>query len=104
MPQTLSNTEAIEWMYDIEPGGATQAVICESDGTVVAYIHALGGSTGHKALERNVRLMAAAPALLEALQSVLAMPDYDGTQETSARRLAIKRAARAALKQAINQE
>ena len=48
----------------------------------------------------NARLMAAAPDLLEALKGLMDIPSHDGTQETSAKRIAIKRAARAAIERA----
>lgn len=42
----------------------------------------------------DARLLAAAPELLQALQAMLDMPEFDGTQETAAVRLAAKNAAR----------
>ena len=50
--------------------------------------------------ERGARLIRAAPDLLAALENLLAMPDYDGTQATSRERLRIKQAAKRAIKSA----
>lgn len=48
----------------------------------------------------NARLIAAAPDLLQAIQGLLYMPDFDGTQPTSATRRDAKPAARAAIAKA----
>lgn len=50
--------------------------------------------------ERGARLIRAAPEILAALENLLAMPDYDGTQATSRERLRIKQAAKRAIKSA----
>ena len=50
--------------------------------------------------EANIDLISAAPELLEALQAVLAMPDYDGTAETSIVRRNAKTAAHVAIAKA----
>jgi hypothetical protein len=47
--------------------------------------------------ESDARLIAAAPNLYEALELMLAMPEFDGTKETSETRRTAKWAARLAL-------
>ena len=49
----------------------------------------------------DAQLIAAAPDLLAALAGILQMPDYDGTPETSKKRLAAKHAARDAIYKAV---
>lgn len=60
------------WFYDT---GETKALIVEKDGTTVAEICTTYQTTAHRSLEANVRLMAAAPDLLAALQTVAAMAE-----------------------------
>lgn len=52
----------------------------------------------------NARLIAAAPDLLQAIQDLLTMPDFDGTQPTSETRRNAKRAARAAISKATGEK
>ena len=49
----------------------------------------------------DAQLIAAAPDLLAALDALLKMPDFDGTQATSTERREAKHAARAAIYKAI---
>lgn len=51
----------------------------------------------------NAALIAAAPDLLAALKSLLAIPEYDGTQQTSANRRGAKHEARAAIRKATTE-
>ena len=51
----------------------------------------------------NARLIAAAPDLLEALQALSALPEYDGTGTTSRQRLAVKDQVRAAIAKATGE-
>ena len=50
--------------------------------------------------EANARLIAAAPDLLDALQALYALPEYDGTKVTSTHRISVKEKVRAALSKA----
>lgn len=52
----------------------------------------------------NAAIIAAAPELLAAVENLLSMPEYDGTQETSRKRRTIKRDAMAALAIATNSD
>jgi hypothetical protein len=83
--------------------GGTTAFIMEDDGTTVAEISTVENSTGHSQLEANVRLFAAAPDLLEALNRVMSWIDnwspeftYDNEwpQDRDATRAAIAKATR----------
>lgn len=88
------------WLYDYRDN---QALIVDSQGFTVVELNTLENSTAHSALADNARLIAAAPDLLTALQLVLAMPEYDGTQKTSITRRDAKRAARAAINKATGE-
>lgn len=61
------------WQYQFE--GGTTAFIVESNGTTVAAIRVTENSTAHSRFAHNVRLMSAAPDLLDALCMVLDDPD-----------------------------
>lgn len=52
------------WQYTFE--GETTAFIVESDGTTVAALRVLENSTAHSSFASNVRLMSAAPEMLDA--------------------------------------
>ena len=56
------------WQYAFE--GGTVAFITEADGTTVCKLSTLENSTAHSRLAANARLIAAAPALLEALYAI----------------------------------
>lgn len=70
------------WQYAFE--GGTVAFIVESDGTTVAKLSVTENTTAHAALPANSRLIAAAPDMLEALQSCAARfdeyADHHGTK------------------------
>lgn len=55
------------WQYAFE--GGTVAFILEADGTTVAKMSVTENSTAHRTLHANARLIAAAPDLLEALET-----------------------------------
>lgn len=52
----------------------------------------------------NAALITAAPDLLEALQALSSLPEYDGTGTTSKQRLAVKDRVRAAIAKATGVE
>ena len=56
------------WFYET---GNTEALIVERDGTTVAELQTTYQTTAHRSLEANARLIAAAPDLLAALQSLI---------------------------------
>jgi hypothetical protein len=57
------------WQYVFE--GGTTAFITEVDGSTIICIRTTENTTAHKNLAANVRLIAAAPELLEALEALL---------------------------------
>lgn len=59
------------WQYAIGRDG-TSAIIVDGEGSTVAIINVTENTTAHTHLVANVKLMAAAPALLEALCAVCA--------------------------------
>lgn len=61
------------WQYAFE--GGTAAYIVESDGTTVAKLTVPQNSTAHSSFAANARLIASAPALLDALRKALAAFD-----------------------------
>ena len=73
--------------------GGTVAFILESDGTTVAKLSVTENTTAHSRLEANVRLLSAAPDLLEALQGLLnALPSATTHPAIKSARAAIARA------------
>ena len=64
------------WQYQFE--GGTTAFIVESDGTTVAALRVTENSTAHSRFAHNVRLMSAAPDLLEALQEMVEIAESQG--------------------------
>ena len=56
------------WQYAFE--GGTVAFIVEADGTTVVKLSATENSTAHSHLAANARLIAAAPEMLNALETV----------------------------------
>ena len=53
------------WQYALEDG--TTAFITEADGSTIICIRTTENTTGHRHLAANVRLIASAPDLLDAL-------------------------------------
>lgn|SRR5574337_218605 len=75
------------------------ATVVELDGTTVAHLRTLENSTAHSALPANVRLIAAAPELYEALSEAFWMiVQHEGTSDANDR---IVDAARTALAKAV---
>lgn len=65
------------------------------------YTISTQGSVGFD--EADARLISAAPDLLEALQALSALPEYDGTGTTSKQRLAVKDRVREAIAKATGE-
>lgn len=74
---------------DVPEANIGYRAIVDADGYTICVPSPMGGA--------NARLIAAAPSLYEALELMLAMPDFDGTKETSETRRTAKWAARLAL-------
>lgn len=71
----------------------TIAMIVDEDGYSIARVEALENSTAHHALQANLRLMTAAPDLLDALQAIMAgVAGCQREPQWEAARAAIKRA------------
>jgi len=64
----MNDTSPGPWQYAFE--GGTVAFITEADGTTVCKLSVTENTTAHRHLAANVRLMAAAPALLRALHAI----------------------------------
>jgi hypothetical protein len=78
------------YSYDNVPGASIgYRAIVDANGDTICVPSPMGGA--------NARLIAAAPNLYEALELMLAMPEFDGTKETSEARRTAKWAARLAL-------
>lgn len=56
------------WLYDIED---CRAAIVDAEGFHIVDLHTTWNSTAHSSLEANVRLIAAAPELADALDELL---------------------------------
>lgn len=69
----MSNYTPGPWQYQFE--GSTTAFIVEHDGTTVSALRVTENSTAHSSFAHNVRLMSAAPDLLEALLIVARMAE-----------------------------
>lgn len=86
-------------------GYSGQKLFEEDDGYRTVAIYMAAESSGKHIVNQenqkaNGYLIAAAPDLFEALEMVLRIPDFDGTNKTSKIRMAAKRQARLALKKA----
>ena len=81
------------WLYQFE--GGTTAFIVESDGTTVAALRVTENSTAHSRFAHNVRLMSAAPELLEALHHIMLCEFNSMSSRHEMARLARKAVARA---------
>jgi hypothetical protein len=62
------------WYYTNE--GLNAMGIVEKDGTNIMHMHTLQNSTASRHMEANVRLIAAAPELLEAAEYVSKLLEY----------------------------
>lgn len=82
-----------QWQYQFE--GGTTAFIVESDGTTVAALRVLENSTAHSRFVHNVRLMSAAPEMLEALYCIMLCEFNSMSSRHEMVRLARKAIARA---------
>lgn len=87
----MNSTE--HWQYLFE--GGTAAFIVESDGTTVAALRVTENSTAHSRFARNVRLMSAAPEMLEALHHIMLCEFNSMSSRHEMVRLAQKAIARA---------
>ena len=87
--------------FEGEPDWGSQTIIQVGAGsTLIADVCVTDDCISDDEHAANARLIAAAPELLEALQCLLAMPDYDGAISTSTVRRGAKHAARAAIAKA----
>lgn len=82
-----------QWQYQFE--GGTTAFIVESDGTTVAALRVLENSTAHSSFAKNVRLMSAAPEMLEALHHIMLCEFNSMSSRSEMVRLARKAISRA---------
>ena len=81
------------WQYQFE--GKTTAFIVESDGTTVAALRVTENSTAHSSFADNVRLMSAAPEMLDALHHIMLCEFNSMSSRSEMVRLARKAVARA---------
>ena len=81
------------WQYQFE--GETTAFIVESDGTTVAALRVTENSTAHSGFAGNVRLLSAAPEMLDALRHIMLCEFNSMSSRSEMVRLARKAIARA---------
>lgn len=87
-------------LSDGEPSPYDIAVSCTSPDHLTVAVMGLGLTGKREEWRANALLIATAPDLLEALEAMMNLPEFDGTVEVSIQRQDAKHKARAAIARA----